>query len=217
MSKMRRHTFAVTATLALLAFSIASISFVSGEQPPFNFVTPWVWENPPKLIVESPINETYTEKVLLNFTVEAPNNWFNNQSEKWKIFNLYNTAIEQKLISVTYILDGCSTTIPLDNNLGSPFKGSIELVNLTEGTHQLIISSNATGVYRSFRGFFAQTQINDPSRTIVDFGFIPTPTPSLTISSDSQLPQVFNIGIALVIVSMVIGSLLIIRRHRKIC
>jgi hypothetical protein len=35
------------------------------EQSSFNFVTPWVWESPPKLIIESPINETtYTGRAF---------------------------------------------------------------------------------------------------------------------------------------------------------
>ncbi len=58
------------------------------DSPPFEFVTPWVWESPPKLTIESPINGTYTGRAILNFTVEAPNNWFNNQSENWNEFNL---------------------------------------------------------------------------------------------------------------------------------
>ena len=166
---MRKQTFAVTVTLALLVFSIVTFPSVSAEQPPFNFVTPWVWESPPKLTIESPINGTYTGRALLNFTVEAPNNWFNNQRGKWNDFNLYNTAIEQKLKSISYVLDGNLTIIPVDSNLGLPYKGSIELTNLTKGTHQLINYANATGVYRSFRGFFAQTQINDSNSTNGNF------------------------------------------------
>ena len=124
---------------------------------------------PTKLTIESPINGTYTGRALLNFTVEAPNNWFNNQRGKWNDFNLYNTAIEQKLKSISYVLDGNLTIIPVDSNLGLPYKGSIELTNLTKGTHQLINYANATGVYRSFRGFFAQTQINDSNSTNGNF------------------------------------------------
>ena len=101
--------------------------------PPFEFVTPWVWESSPNLTIESPTNGTYNGKVVLNFTIEASNTWLNNQSGNWNNFNLRNTAIEQKLKSVTYILDGCSTTIPVDSNLCLPYRGSIELANLTEG------------------------------------------------------------------------------------
>ena len=187
---------------------------VIAEQPSSTFVTPWVWESPPTLIVESPINGTYTEKATLNFTVEAPNNWFSNQSASWNEFNRYNTAIEQKLKSISYILDGNLTTIPVDCNLGSPYKGSIELTNLTQGTHQLIVYTNATGVYRSFRGYFVQTQINDTNQTIIDFNFIPAP-PSPINASANQTVELLNIGIILVIIIVIMGCILVVfRRHR---
>jgi len=211
-----RKPLTVVTTLALTVYFIVTLLPVSAEQPPFNFVTPWVWESPPKLIIESPINRTYTGRALLNFTVEAPNNWFNNQSINWNDFNLYNTAIDQKLKSISYVLDGNLTTIPVDSNLCLPYKGSIELTNLTEGTHQLIIYTNATGVYRSFRGFFAQTQINDSNKTVIDFDFIPAPTSSPINASANQTVELLNIGIVLVIVIAVIGCMLVVfRRHRK--
>ena len=40
---------------------------------------------------------------MLNFTVEAPKYWLNNQSINWNDFNQKNTAIEQKLKSITYV------------------------------------------------------------------------------------------------------------------
>jgi hypothetical protein len=187
------------------------------ESPPFQFVTPWVWESPPKLTIESPINGTYAERAMLKFTVEAPNNWFNNQSENWNDFNLKNTAIEQKLVSISYVLDGNLITIPVDSNLCLPYHGSIELANLTEGTHQLIVYINATGVYRSFRGFFAQTQINDTRATTVVFNFIPPSAPSLTPSTTP--PPTLKVE-AIALVSMIIGvvavaSLLAYFKKRK--
>jgi hypothetical protein len=185
------------------------------EQSSFNFVTPWVWETPPNLTVESPTNGTYTERVLLNFTVEAPTNWFNNQSGNWNEFNLYNTAIEQRLKSISYFLDGNLTTITVDSNLGLPYKGSVELTNLTEGTHQLTVFTNATGVYRSFRGFFAETQINDFNKTVIDFNFIPSPASSPINPSVNQTVEPLNMGIVVLLVLVVIGCLLLYRRHRK--
>ena len=174
---------------------------------------------PPKLIIESPTNATtYDGKVTLNFTVEAPNNWFNNQSENWNDFNLKSTAIEQKLKSVTYILDDDLNTISIDSNLCLPYKGSIELTNLIEGTHQLTVYTNATGVYRSFRGFFAQTQINDSNKTVIDFNFVPAPTPSpLTKRNSPHLELTDFLLLVGVIVSIIaVLTVLTLRRHRKI-
>ena len=74
---------------------------------------------------------------------------------------------------------------------------------------------NATGVYRSFRGFFAQTQINDSNKTVIDFNFVPAPTPSPTIAPASQIVQVLNIGIVLVMVTVIIGCLLVVRNYRR--
>ncbi len=187
---------------------------VISKSTPFNFVTPWVWDSPPKLIVESPINGTNIERALLNFTVEAPNNWFNNQSENWNDFNLYNTAIEQKLKSISYFLDGNLTTISVDSNLCLPYKGSVELTNLTEGTHQLIVYTNATGVYRSFRGFFAQTQINDSNKTAIVFTFTPKllPTP---LSNQASFPLVPVTSIAVAVVALaIVGLLVYLKKHK---
>ena len=187
---------------------------VIAEQPSSTFVTPWVWESPPKLTIESPINGTYTGKAMLNFTVEAPNNWFNNQSASWNDFNRYNTAIEQKLKSISYVLDGNLTTIPIDNNLCFPYKDAIELANLTEGTHQLIVFTNATGVYRSFRGFFAQTQINDSNKTSIVFTFTPTPSPT-SLSNQESFPVVPVATVFVVVVALAVAGLLVYHKKHK--
>ena len=182
--------------------------------PPFEFVTPWVWESSPNLTIESPVNGTYIGRIMLNFTVEAPKNWFNNQSGNWDDFNLKNTAIEQKLKSVAYVLDGYLTTIPVDSNLCLPYKGSVELANLTEGTHQLIVYTNATGVYRSFRGFFAQTQINDSNKASIIFTFTPTPLPT-PLSNQESFPLVPVAAIAAVAVIVVAGLLVYFKKYKR--
>lgn len=213
---VRKRNLLITLVLCLAIVSFSINAVCASVSPPFEFVTPWVWDGSPNLTIESPtVNGTYTGTVMLNFTVEKSSYWFNNQSGNWDDFNLKNTAIEQKLKSVTYVLDGYLTTIPVDSNLCLPYKGSVELANLTEGTHQLIVYTNATGVYRSFRGFFAQIQVNDSNKTAIVFNFAPTPTPSPTIAPASQIVQILNIGIVLVIVIVVIGCLLVVRRHRK--
>jgi hypothetical protein len=159
-------------------------------------------------------NNIYWKSLLLNFTVEAPNNWFNNQSGNWNDFNLYNTAIEQKLKSISYFLDGNLTTISVDSNLGLPYKGSVELTNLTEGTHQLIVNTNATCVYRSFRGFFAQTQINDSNKTAIVFTF--TQTPSLTpLSNQESFPVVTVVTVSIAILALVFAGLLVYHKKHK--
>lgn len=209
----RKLLITLVLCLAIVSFSISAV--YASVSPPFEFITPWVWDGSPKLTIESPVNRTYIGRIMLNFTVEASSYWFNNQSSNRYDFNRKNTAIEQKLKSVTYVLDGYLTTIPVDSNLCLPYEGSIELANLTEGTHQLKVYTNATGVYKSFRGFFAETQINDSIKSTIVFNFIPTPTPSPTIAPAHQMVQVLNIGIVLVIVILVIGCLLVIRRHRR--
>ena len=178
----------------------------------FKFVSPWVWESSPNLTIESPINGTYTGKITLNFTIEKSSYWFNNESKYW-----ITSAVEQTLKSVTYVLDGNSTALSVDSNLYVPYKGSIELTNLTDGAHQLIVYLNATGVYRSFRGYYAQTQINDSNKTAIVFTFIPTPSRTPTITSINQAVQSYYVGIIVIVVMalLIIGCLLAFRRHRK--
>jgi hypothetical protein len=196
---------------------IAAVSInavYASVSPPFKFVTPWVWESSPNLTIESPCSGTYTGRVTLNFTVEKPSYWFNNESKYW-----ITSAVEQTLKSVTYVLDGNSTTISVDSNLCLPYKGSIELTNLTERTHQLIVYMNATGVYRSFRGFYAQTQINDSNKTAIVFTFTPTPSPVPTITSINQTVQSYYFDITVVVLAVVVLlviSLLLFRKHRKL-
>ena len=213
---VRKRNLQITLVVFLAIVSLSINAVCASVSSPFEFATPWVWESPPNLRIESPTNGTYNGLVMLNFTVAAPKFWFNNQSGNWDDFNLKNTAIEQKLKSVTYVLNGYLTTIPVDSNLCLPYKASIELANLSEGTHHFIVYTNATGVYRSFRGFFAQTQNNDSNKTAIVFNFVPKPTPSPTTAPVSQMVQAFTVGIVLVIVIVVISCLLAIKRYRKI-
>jgi hypothetical protein len=216
---IRKRNLLITLVLclAIVPFSINAVC--ASVSPPFEFVTPWVWESSPNLTIESPTaNGTYTGTVMLNFTVEKSSYWFNNQSGYWNDFyldnfNLKNTTIEQKLKSVTYVLDGYLTTIPVDSNLFLPYKGSVELANLTEGTHQLIVYTNATGVYRSFRGFFAQTQINDSNKTAIVFTFTPTPSP--TPLSNQESFSVVPVVISVAAVVLVAAGLLVYHKKYK--
>jgi hypothetical protein len=216
MGRKRNVLITLGLSLAIVSFSFNTV--YASVSPPFKFVTPWIWETPPNLTIESPtVNGTYTGSVMLNFTIEKTSYWFNNQSSNWNEFNQKNTAIEQKLISVTYILDDYLTTIPVDSNLCVPYKSSIELANLTEGTHQLILSTNATGVYRSFRGYFAQTQIYNSNKTAIVFNFSPAPSDTPTSTSANQLVHSYYADITIVILSLValLVSILIYRKHQK--
>ena len=141
----KEKTVTLILLLCIIITPLSITTIQAFASPPFKFVTPWIWETPPKLTIESPTNGTYTGRITLNFSAEAPSHWFNNQSAYWNNFN--SEKIEQKLKSVIYVLDGHSTTIPVESNLCSPYKDSIELANLTEGTHLLTVYMNATGVY----------------------------------------------------------------------
>jgi len=86
----------------------------------------------------------------------------------------------------------------------------------TEGTHLLIVYMHATGVYRSFRDFFAQTQIDDPNGIVIVFDFDPAVTPS-PLSRYPPKPEPIDLLFPIsVMLASVIVSFMLWRRHRKI-
>jgi len=143
--------------ISLLLFTLAvaeSMTTVS------SWVAPWDWEETPLISIQSPVNGTHVNSVLLNFTIEKPTGWFNNQSQQWGIFASDNFAIEQMLTSVVYEIDGNSTTINAESNLFSSFNYSMNLANIEEGDHSLRIYATATGVYRNSHGIWQPFPIN---------------------------------------------------------
>ncbi len=188
---------------------LTNYAYAAPELPRI-IVTPYSFDKAPILTVNSPINGSYTGRVMLNYTIEKPQVWFNSQHRVY-----INKAPEQRLTSLTYVLDGKSTVISLNSTLVLPCRGAVELTNLTEGKHQLTVSVNASGVYRSFRGYFAETKAADSIRTNIEFTYIPPPTASPKDGSTyDTIYEVHVLGITLTLAVLIIG-LVIVRKELK--
>jgi len=88
----------------------------------------------PIITVYSPLNETYTGSVLLNFTISRAQDW-------WQSI--------QKVSSVSYCIDKKSyNLITVNSNLSIPLNYST-LLNTTDGTHVLEIYVNSIGSVRN--------------------------------------------------------------------
>ena len=104
------------------------------------------WTASPNISLDSPLNKTYSDAVLLNFTVAA--------SELWLSYPVsfdyeQGSGLAQELLSVDYYVDGefCGS-ITANSHLSSPFQYSVYLTNLKDGSHSLTICTNSTGVER---------------------------------------------------------------------
>jgi hypothetical protein len=149
--------FSAAAGTPLVNLASSSVPFAD-----FQFVVPWVWDAPPTISIHSPINETSVNQILLNFTVAKPERWYNVQNPKWD-----SSAIEQKLNSVSYEIDGnLSEPIAADTNLWAPFNFSVILTNLDDGAHTLKVQANSTGVFRDSHGFWHTTPMCSTSQTV---------------------------------------------------
>jgi hypothetical protein len=87
--------------------------------------------DPPIITLHSPSNQTYTNTVLLNFTVKPSGSWTG-----------------QELLSVNYYIDGKYGWAPVGehNDLSTPFNHYLYLTNLSDGVHSIEVFAQATGL-----------------------------------------------------------------------
>jgi len=143
---MKRKATALTLVLTLLFSAAAGTQFVNLVAT--NPVPIESWTASPNISLNSPLNKTYSDNVLLNFTVTA--------SESWLSFPVSfdyesGSGLAQELLSVDYYVDGeFYGSIAANSNLSSPFQYSVNLTNLKDGSHSLTVCTNSTGVARDW-------------------------------------------------------------------
>jgi len=93
----------------------------------------------PDIKLDSPLNTTYTEDVLLSFSVFASMDW---------VRGFDDPEIYQELNSVDYYIDGIfQGSIAANSKLIHVFRYSANLTGLQEGSHCLVVETNSTGVH----------------------------------------------------------------------
>ena len=131
---MKKTALALIITLLVSAMAGVFVVRLGKANPNPFFITGS--DAPPLVSLDSPLNRTYNGKVLLNFTISAPRNWY----------------YTEKVSTVEYSVDWkhCETFI-LNSNLSEPFSYSTVLENLTDGNHVLRIFVDSTGwFYQQF-------------------------------------------------------------------
>jgi hypothetical protein len=122
---------------ALLVLAVGKTQIVGvGRANPFPPV--YNWTDPPVLSIHSPVNETYVNRVLLNFTVIKPEWWAGTPGIN---------GHDQTFDGVTYYIDDryYASVGEVDKNLSSPFNYFVYLTNLTDGPHSLAVHAYGTG------------------------------------------------------------------------
>lgn len=111
--------------------------------------------DPPTVILHSPINQTYTSSVFLNFTIKPPGTWQG-----------------QELISAYYYVDGKYYWVPGSdyNDLSPPFNYCVSLSNISEGIHSIEVFAQASGlVINRISGSFDRPRLESVSSGVIYF------------------------------------------------
>jgi len=131
-----------TLPAGVLILTLLFLALVGGQHVKFGKANPFPpvynWTDPPVLSIHSPINETYVNSVLLNFTVTKP---------EWWVGTPGINGHDQTFDGVTYYIDGkyYASVGSVDRNLSSSFNYFVYLTNLTDGPHSLTVHAYATG------------------------------------------------------------------------
>jgi hypothetical protein len=202
------------AEIRKLSFTIATIltvfSAMLGTQltglTMANPVSVESWTASPNISLNSPLNKTYSDKVLLNFTVTASESWLSNPVS----FDYEpSSGLAQELLSVNYYVDGefCDS-IAANSHLSSPFQYSVYLTDLKDGSHSLMVRTNSTGVERDWISGTVYNVPANSSSVIVHFTLETTP-PSLSVFLTTLLIA------AVVLVAIVSVGLLVYFKKRR--
>jgi hypothetical protein len=130
--------------LILLSTSIFQLSSLATANP----LIEERYDSPPKIIINSPENGTYVNSVLLNVIVTKSENWLDTP-----ISFSYEPdgGLSQRLVTVSFYVDGkVYGSVSPNSDLSSPFSYSLQLENLSDGSHILLVRADSTGVVRDW-------------------------------------------------------------------
>jgi hypothetical protein len=155
------------------------------------------WTDSPNISLNSPLNKTYSENVLLNFTVTASESWL---SYPVSFDYESGSGLAQELLSVDYYVDGdfCGSIVA-NSHLSSPFQYSVYLTNLKDGNHSLMVCTNSTGVERDWISDKVYNVPANSSSVTVHFTLETAPSNSVL-----PLPEPFLTTLLIVVALLVV-------------
>jgi hypothetical protein len=129
--------FLASGLFAVQSVKTVKANFIPPTVPPHDYDTPTI-------IISSPTNQTYnSSSVSLNFNITKPNSWYKDSGRG---FIEYKGVIGE----VSYYLDGgelvnLDVFDSMDNSSSLQF--SVNLTELAEGNHTIVVSESATSYY----------------------------------------------------------------------
>jgi hypothetical protein len=154
------------AVLLLSAVAGTQLVMLGAAQPEMT------WTSPPIISIHSPANDTYinARNVLLNLTVTKPARWLSSMGVPgWNV---------QELQTIRYQIDGMFyETVGVGSDLSSPFNYIVNLTNVTDGEHILVVYAYASG--------FEYEQWYEVPRSFVVYS-----SSSVTFTLDTTSPSV---------------------------
>jgi len=165
------------------------------------------YESPPIVSIHSPANGAYVSSVLLNFTVTKSVDWLSTP-----ISLSYSGGLSQKLVSVYFYIDGnFYGSVTPNSNLSSPFRYSLLLTNLTDGSHTLVVRADSTGVVRNWISSTVYSVPIDSSIATAHFTLDSTPPNVSFLSAEkaytmSEFPLNFTLNESVCEISYVLDG-----------
>jgi hypothetical protein len=163
-------TAASIAVLLLSAVAGTQLVMLGAAQPEIT------WTSPPIISIHSPANDTYinARNVLLNLTVTKPARWLSSMGVPgWNV---------QELQTIRYQIDGTFyEPVSVDSDLSSPFNYIVNLTNVTDGEHILVVYAYASG-FEYLQWYSRPNTYVVDSSSIVRFTIDSTP-PNVSILS----------------------------------
>ena len=153
-------------------------------------------DSPPVISLDSPINGTYRDVVLLNFTVTKPEKWKSVPTVYLSTPTRYGDV--QQFNSVKIEVDGRQhRLIEVHSNLSSPFTYSETLANLTEGMHCLRIYAYGTGVVEGCE-LKPNTSVEIHSLSVV-YLKLDTVSPLISLSVENKTDYSFDVPLDFIV------------------
>jgi hypothetical protein len=195
---MKKTSLAIALISAFLFSALATSNFVR-----LGAANPWYedrWTDPPVISTHSPTNKTYSDTILLNFTVTKPEKWKSIPTVYLSTPTRYGEVQQSDSLKIE-VDEKLYRLIEVHSNLSSPFSYSESLTNLTDGTHSLRIYAFATGVVEGCEWKPNTSVAINSSSEIVHFTVVgesssPSPTPTVTPPEGTPyyIPITFVIG-----------------------
>ncbi len=103
------------------------------------------YDSLPIISINSPENGAYINSILLNITVKKSADWLSMP------VSFGGDGLSQKLVSVSIHVDGnFYWLVRANSDLVSPFNYSLNITDLADGSHTIMVQAESTGVVRDW-------------------------------------------------------------------